>query len=353
MLQTIRPILGESPEINQVLEAVRRASRSDSNVLITGETGTGKELVAQHIHYQKFGAVDTPFVTINCPAITDTLMQSSLFGHRRGSFTGAEQERKGYLREADSGTALFDEIGDASPTFQKTVLRFLESGEIQPVGDDRTKQVKVRVLASTNRDLRKLIDEQAFRSDLFFRLNVMMIRVPPLRQRKGDIPLLAQYYLGQVNHRYETSVKIESSAYESFMDYDWPGNVRELAHTMERLVQETAGRGVIMADDFQPVHQNTSVDIPLLDQVNIQIAEEYVRGLNAGKNFWNTVFSDFMDRDITRAVVKEVIRIGLRETRGNYKVLCKVWNLPEEDYKRLLNFLRKHGCHVRFQEFRN
>jgi len=363
-MQTIpRPIVGRSAATRQVLGDIAFASKTDSRVLITGETGTGKELVARHIHHggrTKSGAL----VPINCPAITDTVMQSELFGHRKGSFTSAHETRNGYLRSAVGGTALFDEIGDSSPLFQKTVLRFLESGEIQTVGEDRPMEVDVRVLASTNRDLRSLVEAQTFRQDLYYRLSVVPIHIPPLRDRREDIEPLLEHYVEHFNRKFGLSVSIDPAASRMLVEYDWPGNVRELSNLTEHLVARVNGRSLITPDDLMPQLQGGSfstpvresqlaaTDLNLIQRANQQVAEELYDRMKQGDNFWHVVYEPFMARNISRPIVREVVRMGLEEAKGNYKVVALIFRLDPPDYKRMLNFLRKYDCQLPFAQFR-
>jgi DNA-binding NtrC family response regulator len=226
-------IVGESAGMLQVKRFLPKVAGSGSNVLITGETGTGKEMIAEHIH--RFGPrARKRFVCVNCSAIPDTLVESELFGHERGAFTGAVTARDGKLAEADGGTLFFDEIGDMSPLAQAKLLRAIESREFSRLGSNRVIRVDVRLVAATNRPLETLLREDRFRSDLFFRLNVARIELPSLRQRPSDIPLLIAHFIAHYNRVFGAALKrIGGAALEAMLAYAWPGNVRELKNVVE------------------------------------------------------------------------------------------------------------------------
>jgi len=242
-------IVGESPEIRGVLERVERVASTDARVLITGENGTGKELVARAIQ-RLSKRREKPFVEVNCAAIPSELIESELFGHVKGSFTGAVQDRPGKFEQAHRGTLFLDEVGDMSLAAQAKVLRVLEGNEVTRVGGSRPVQVDVRVIAATNKDLVAEIAAGRFREDLFYRLNVVPIRVPPLRERRGDIPLLAQHFGARlIEEEGLPPRRFTPEALDRLQDFDWPGNVREMRNTVERLL--ILGRGeVITAEEI-------------------------------------------------------------------------------------------------------
>jgi DNA-binding NtrC family response regulator len=219
-----------------VFEKIRKTAPTTGRVLITGENGTGKELVARAIH-QLSKRADKPFVKLNCAAIPSELIESELFGHEKGSFTGATQQRRGKFEQADGGTLFLDEIGDMNPSAQAKVLRVLQEGELERVGGHETIKVDVRVIAATNKDLSAEIKAGRFREDLYYRLNVVPIEVPPLREHKEDIPLLVEHFSrGACEANDKKAKKIDAAAMSLLMQYDWPGNVRELRNSIERLV---------------------------------------------------------------------------------------------------------------------
>ena len=226
-------IVGRSSPITQITTSLRKVAATDCTVLITGETGTGKELAAKFIHQHSLRA-QQPFVVINCAAIPDTLLESELFGHERGAFTGAVTKQEGGILSANHGTVFFDEIGDMSPYAQAKILRTVENKELRPVGGKRNIPIDVRFVAATNRNLEELIKEGKFRADLFFRLNVARILLPPLRERKTDIVLLLDHFRQIFNRQFGKEVEgFTDEALAILMDYDWPGNIRELKNLME------------------------------------------------------------------------------------------------------------------------
>ncbi len=241
-------IVGTSYPIRQVLERIERVAPTDARVLITGENGTGKELVARAIH-RLSSRSDHPFVEVNCAAIPSELIESALFGHIKGSFTGAVADHAGKFEQADGGTLFLDEVGDMSPDAQAKVLRALEQGVVTRVGGKRPIEVDVRIVAATNKDLDQEIDGGAFREDLFYRLNVVPIHTPPLRERRDDIPMLVQYFSDLMTRRDGMSPRsFETAAIERLQALAWPGNVRELRNTVERLLILATGEAVRAAD---------------------------------------------------------------------------------------------------------
>jgi DNA-binding NtrC family response regulator len=228
-------MIGISPGMVEIYKTVSRTAPTDATVIIEGETGTGKDLVAHMIHRFSLRK-DQPFVPVDCGAIAPSLLESELFGAMRGAFTGADRDRIGVFEAANRGTVFLDEIGDIEQNFQLALLRFLESREIRPVGASRSKTVDVRVLAATNRDLQRMVSEDKFREDLWHRLNVVRIVMPPLRERRSDILLLTQHFVRKYNERYRRDVKLMDSGAKELQDQTWPGNVRQLQHVIERMV---------------------------------------------------------------------------------------------------------------------
>ncbi|HEX5069120.1 MAG TPA: sigma-54 dependent transcriptional regulator, partial [Vicinamibacterales bacterium] len=413
---------------------VERVSCSDAKVLITGESGSGKEVVARAINDASTRA--KVFVPVNCAGIPETLLESELFGHVKGSFTGAYRDKPGKLEMADHGTIFLDEIGEMTLRMQGLLLRYLETGEIQKVGAERTvRATDVRVMAATNRNLRELIQQGQFREDLFYRINVIHIEVPPLRERREDIPLLVEYFLArftgsrstepawparsgdQAAHGHDARVPgmeelaeearilggnaplgnghrhgdetgrtsngnefrntypatsglatgngsasgvnshspvraISKVAMDALCDYAWPGNVRQVENVVERLVV-TGRREVVLLEDL-PLEIRTPVSgggrqgrerrRTVADELFKKLVEE--RG-----SFWNVVYPLYMNREITRSNVRDLVHKGLEEARGNYKIVLRLFNMEAGDYKRFLNFLRKHECQLPFKEY--
>jgi DNA-binding NtrC family response regulator len=227
-------MIASSPKMVAIYKTISHVAPKDTTVLIEGETGTGKELIARMLHRYSTRA-DQPFIAVDCGAIAPTLIESELFGAVRGAYTGSDRDRIGVFEAASRGTVFLDEIGEVDQSFQLKLLRFLQEREIRPVGSPRSKQIDVRVVAATNRDLQKLVEEGKFREDLWYRIAVIRIEVPPLRERRGDVPLLAQFFVERSNARFNTGARLTESGVKALEEYTWPGNVRQIQHTIERL----------------------------------------------------------------------------------------------------------------------
>ncbi|MFL5537939.1 MAG: sigma-54-dependent transcriptional regulator [Longimicrobiaceae bacterium] len=281
-------IVGRSFALRQVLDRVEKVAPTDARVLITGENGTGKELVARAVHEHSRRA-DGPFIKLNCAAIPSELIESELFGHEKGSFTGATKDRRGKFEQADGGTLFLDEIGDMNPSAQAKVLRALQEGELERVGGTETIKVDVRVIAATNKDLAAEIAAGRFREDLFYRLNVVPIEMPPLRARKDDIPALIEHFLAMACARDDRRVKrMTPSAVTLMMQHDWPGNVRELKNVVERMVILTGDSDLIGEPDVrdalprvQPVKGHYEAGTPFKDLVAAAEREIILAALEA------------------------------------------------------------------------
>ena len=347
---------GVSSAIRSVEEDIQHASRSDAKVLITGESGVGKEIVARLIHQRSRRACG-PLVTINCAGFPDSLLETEMFGHMKGSFTDAYRDKRGWLELANGGTIFMDEVGEMSLRMQALLLRFLESGEIQRVGSERRlSAVNVRVITATHRRLLDRIAEKSFREDLYYRLNVIHVEVPPLRDRSEDVAVLLKYFLREfssTHHLPEPTISAE--AMQCLTSYYWPGNVRELKNLAERLIlRNRSGRIDV---DLLPPEVLTSrraaarAQQPAVPQTSVAEAL-FDRIMQGGESFWAAVHEPFLARDLTRADLREVVRLGLEHTRGNYKLLTTTFNMPAEDYKRFIGFLRKYQCHLPFRRFR-
>ncbi|NDG85070.1 MAG: sigma-54-dependent Fis family transcriptional regulator [Proteobacteria bacterium] len=249
-LETAKKLIGSSPKIVEVYKTIARATLSASTVLIRGESGTGKELVSRAIH-ENSDRKSKKFVAVNCGALTETLLESELFGYVKGAFTGAQSDKKGLFEEANGGTLFLDEIGDITPALQVKLLRVLQESEIKPVGSSQSVKVNVRIIAATHRDLAAFVAQGKFREDLYYRLKVIEIEIPPLRERKEDIPELAQVFLKKYTARTGKAIHaISPEGMKALLAYHWPGNVRELEHQIERAVTMT-GASVLSQDDFE------------------------------------------------------------------------------------------------------
>jgi two-component system, NtrC family, response regulator HydG len=243
-------IVGRSQAIRDVLGRVVKIAPTDATVLITGESGTGKELVARAIHANSRRA-ERPFITVNCAAITETLLESELFGHARGAFTGASVARRGLFEEADGGTFFFDEIAETTLSFQAKLLRAIQEGEVRRVGENKSNKVNVRVMAATNVELVEAVRERRFREDIYYRLNVARFDLPPLRQRREDVPILMDFFLEKFNRKIGTRVRFAEGVMEHLVNYNYPGNVREAENMVEQAVALCTS-GVIRLDDILP-----------------------------------------------------------------------------------------------------
>jgi DNA-binding NtrC family response regulator len=227
-------MIGSSPQMVDIYKVVSRVAPTDATILVQGDTGTGKELIARMVHRNSPRAAH-PFLPVDCASIAPSLLESELFGAMRGAYTGADRDRMGIFEAANHGTVFLDEIGDIELNFQLRLLRFLQEHEVRPLGSARSKPVDVRVIAATNRDLQKLVEEGKFREDLWFRVNVVKIVLPPLRERKGDVPLLAHHFVRKYNELYRQQTRLTDSGLKALQEYVWPGNVRQLQHVLERL----------------------------------------------------------------------------------------------------------------------
>ena len=254
-------IIGKSAKLKAVFDMIGRLSDMDSTVVISGESGTGKELIARALHHNSPSGTG-PFVTVNCGALVETLLESELFGHKKGSFTGAESDRMGLFATASGGTLFLDEITETSSSLQVKLLRAIQEGEIVPVGDTKPVNVDVRIVAATNRDLATEVKEGRFRDDLYYRLNVIHIHVPPLRERIEDIPLLVEHFLKTLAERQDQEVKeVASETMARLMEYSFPGNVRELENIIERGVALSPGNVINL--DMLPPEVHKEVELPL------------------------------------------------------------------------------------------
>ena len=356
-------LIGTSAVMAELAAEVERVARSDAKVLITGESGVGKEVVARAICTSSSRA-EASFVPVNCAGIPETLLESELFGHVKGSFTGAYRDKPGKLELADNGTIFLDEIGEMTLRMQGLLLRFLETGELQKVGAERVSMARnVRIVAATNRNLRDLIAQGQFREDLFYRLNVIHLIVPPLRERREDIPALVEHFLrrfssngngnGNGHGLHSTVREIAPEAITALCEYHWPGNVRELENVIERLVV-TARREIIRVEDLgYEIRTPSTIGVRPRRERRRTVSDDLFKKLvDDRESFWTTVYPLYMNREITRNNVRELLHKGLEQARGNYKIVLKLFNMESRDYKRFLNFLRKHDCQLPFKEYR-
>ena len=346
-------LVGRSPAMVALQQEILRVAQSDAKILITGESGVGKELVAMSIHAQS-DRTEKPFVTVNCAGLPETLLESELFGHVKGSFTGAYRDKPGMLEKAHEGSIFLDEIGEMSLRMQGMLLRFLETGELQKVGADRVGGlVDVRVIAATSRSLPEMVSQGHFREDLFYRINVINIHVPPLRDRREDIPLLVEHFFENMGRNNGNRPQVSPEAYVALSEYPWPGNVRELANVIERML--VSGAGPVFGPDDIPIEIRTQRSISLRPKRERRrtVADDLLKRMMVNhESFWTAVYPLYMQREITRGNLRELVSKGLEEAKGNYKIVTKLFNMEPGDYKRFLNFLRKHDCQLPFRDYR-
>lgn len=316
-------LVGVSPRLEEVRRHIKNAARTNMNILITGETGTGKELCAHAVHMLS-GRSAKPFVAVNCAALGDGVFQSEMFGHRKGSFTGADETRKGYIEAAEGGTLFMDEIGEVPLSAQVKLLRAIETGEFNPVGDTRVKKISVRYVVATNRNLQEEVAVGRFREDLYYRLNVMEIHLPPLRERREDIPLLIEHYIGQLSHGFQKPVKEMSPALVSaLMSHSWPGNVRQLLNMLARAIALSGHEKLELADFPQ-----------------IAGTEKYVRGKREELGI--------VAKNAIEGMEKDEINVALLQAKGEIDTAAKILNLNRAT---LYRKVKKYGFNL--TQFRN
>ncbi|MDI7277065.1 MAG: sigma-54 dependent transcriptional regulator, partial [Anaerolineae bacterium] len=305
-------IVGQSPAMHEIYKLIGRVAATDATVLISGETGTGKELVADVIHENSLRA-DQPLIKVNCAALPETLLESELFGHEKGSFTGAVSQRKGRFEMANGGTIFLDEVGEMSPNTQKKLLRVLQQGEFQRVGGNEALFTDVRVIAATNKNLEREVEEARFRDDLYYRLNVIRIEMPPLRDRVEDIPLLTAHFLDRYRYRPGSPPsKISDEALRLLMAYSWPGNVRQLENSLER--------AVVLAQGKLITPQHVALDSPLMTD-NLFNLTQRIRG---GATLC----------DLVREVEHLALEIAINQARGDREEAARMLGLPAEELER-------------------
>ncbi len=345
--------IGASPAIREVLEDADAIAASDSKVLISGESGVGKEVLARLIHGRSRRR-HAPLCTINCAGVPEGLLETEFFGHVRGSFTGADRDRIGFLESADNGTVLLDEVGEMSLRMQGMLLRFLENGEIQRVGSEKARTiVDVRVIAATNRDLLEQVGRKEFREDLYYRLNIVHLVVPPLRERREDIELLFNHHLAMLSRQAGLKEpQVSREAMDVLEQYDWPGNVRELRNVVERVLLLRPG-AIVTAANLPLTPRRKTQTLAAAAATTESFQDGCFRKMaEGGASFWTVVYEPFMSRDMTRETVRHIVLRGLQQTKGSYRLVAQLLNLPPEDYKRFMNFLQKHECLIPFQGFR-
>ncbi len=339
-------IIGSSRQLTKCLNQVAKMSASDSNVLITGETGVGKDLFAKVVH-DNSKRVGKNFVVVDCASLPETLVESTLFGHEKGSFTGANAAKSGLVKQADGGTLFLDEIGELSLAIQKKFLRALQAHQFRPVGSSVELFSNFRLIAATNKDLEQMVAEKTFRSDLLFRLKTMTIELPPLKDRAGDIKEIAIYYLNRLSKKYEIDSKgFSPDFFEAIISYNWPGNVRELVNTMEVALNNALHEPILYSK-----HLPDNIRIYLLKSSvghnSSETSSEIVEGVEGQKGAAHKVkdnqdlplFREYRDLALANAERKYLERL-IRHTRGNIKEACKLSGLGRT---RLYTLMKKHN----------
>ena len=325
---TYNEIIGEHTSMKAVFNQIKNAAATDASVLITGESGTGKELVAKAIHNNSIKKKNK-FVAINCGALPENLIESELFGYEKGAFSGAIKRKIGRFEYADGGTLLLDEIGELPINIQSKLLRVLQDKEVTPLGGNKSKKINVRIIAATNRDLYKMIDERRFREDLFYRINVIPIHIPPLRERKGDIYLLATYFLYKYNLLYNKNIKEMSKRFQDYINENiWKGNIRELENFIERTVIQTKDR---ILDLIEEIDQNNNKTIPkasINNKKNVNVQDLENRDTDNNK----TIFTNYSLKYNIEKLEKELIKKVYKKNEGNAKKAAEELKISLRNY---------------------
>jgi transcriptional regulator with PAS, ATPase and Fis domain/tetratricopeptide (TPR) repeat protein/serine/threonine protein kinase len=334
-------IIGKSRVIRELHRQIEIAAGNNATVLIEGETGSGKEVVARAIHKLSSRSA-AAFIAVDCGAIPEGLIESELFGSKRGSYTGATTDRPGLFEAANHGTLFLDEISNTNLNVQAKLLRVLQEREVRRVGETRGRAVDVRLIAATNKSLMTLVQDGAFRQDLLYRLNVLHLTIPPLRNRREDIPLLAAHFLDRLNTTQKTNKVFSSTAFDAVLTHEFPGNVRELHNAVER--------------GFFSANGKTISIIPLeraAGDAAIDDVKAWFQDLAAGrKNFWTAIHERYKRRDIPREKIVALVDLGLRATHGSYKDLASLFRVGNKGYRRLMDFLRRNDCLLDFRPYR-
>ncbi len=335
-------LIGVHPAFAETLGRLARFAESDSPVLITGETGTGKELFARAL-YLLSARSGGPFVSVNCPQYQDgNVVASELFGHRKGSFTGALADHSGLFEAAHGGVVFLDEIAELTPQTQAMLLRALSEGEIVRVGETRARRVDVRVIAATSRSLPDLVESGRFRTDLFYRLHCLHLQLPPIRERGNDWELILHHFLDLLATSRSCPKAFSPEALAYLADYDWPGNVREIRALVDTGFHLSEGK-IIEPRDFMDslealARREQLTRVPSADK----IAQHYTKMQRNEGTFWDVVHRPYMDRELSRSEVREIVARGLSASRGSYKRLLASFGIADDDYLRFMDFLRHH-----------
>jgi DNA-binding NtrC family response regulator len=329
-------IVGRSPGLESVMDKATLVAKFDEPILLTGESGVGKESLAEAV-YLLSPRRKGPFVTVNCPQFQEgNLTVSELFGHTRGSFTGAVADRKGCFEEADGGVIFLDEIGDLHMGAQLMLLRALSSGEFTPLGSNKPRRVNVRVIAATNRPLSATGLGEHFRGDLFFRLRYFHLQLPPLRNREDDWRLLMEFVLERLRMRHGVAKRFSERSMDLLASYQWPGNIRELFSVV------TSGYALSTSEVIEPEAFSSLIETKARF-TGRRVEDSAIRQLAISEgDFWSTIYRRYMDRELNRSQVRSVVAWGLTRVTGSYRRLVELFGMPAEDYQRFMDFLRHH-----------
>lgn len=328
-------IVGRSAKLEETLKRVAKVASYDDPVLIYGESGVGKESLAQSLHLLGNRSA-RPFVSVNCPQFQEgNLTVSELFGHRKGSFTGAVGDHRGCFETADGGVVFLDEIGDLAMNAQVMLLRAIGTGEYRPLGSEVARKANVRIVSATNRSLNEMVMSERFRNDLLFRLRYFMVEPPALRERGEDWLLLIDWVLEKLAHRYGTLRQFSDESLRLMASYRWPGNVRELISVV------TTGYALAESNRIEPIDFVDRLELETGARED-QVAELHSRLARGNADFWALVHTPFLDRDLSRHEVRRLLRMGLLDSGGSYRRLLDLWGVPASDYKRFMGFLHHH-----------
>ena len=340
-------MIGRAPVFRRALQRMERLAAADSPTLVVGETGTGKELFARSL-FLRAKSHRKRFLTVNCAQYqNDQILASELFGHRRGSFTGATGDHTGVFEAADGGCVFLDEVGELPLPAQAMLLRVIGQGEVLPLGATNAKRVRVRVIAATNRELRSMVEEGKFRADLYFRLRRLLLRVPPLRERGEDWRLIARHYLQQLADRHNSSKSLSTETVEWLRGYAWPGNVREVIGCVETGFYLSRSEQIHIGDIGEAL-ENAARSEQLQELSFTQDGLTWSASGCCGKllkgkaNFWQDVYNPYMDRELNRTQVRQLIATGLEASQGSYKALVELFGMPASEYLKFMDFLRHH-----------
>jgi DNA-binding NtrC family response regulator len=336
-------IVGRHPKIATALERASRFARSDSPVLINGETGTGKELFARAV-YLLSPRCGRPFLTINCAQYQDSqLIASELFGHRRGSFTGAIGDHRGIFETAEDGVVFLDEVGELSMQAQAMLLRLLSEGEIVPVGETRPRRVNVRVVVATNRNLKEMVEAGRFRGDLYYRLRYLHLQIPAVRERGNDWELILAHYLERLCGPGRPRKRFSEEAMALLRGHTWPGNVREIRGLVDTGFHLCDSQVIEPADLAESLEEISRAQQMTAVPLGAPSPAVYGRLVNGEGTFWDLVHHPYLERDLNRVEVRAIIAQGLSHTRGSYKRLLEVFGMVQDDYLKFMDFLRHHN----------